>query len=119
MHMPILSRDHWQQISPYLDHVLSLPESERSAWVESFRAEKPELAELLQELLEEHSALAQKGFLERSPIPDKSQSSLAGQKIGAYTLISLIGEGGMGSVWLAERSDGRFERRVAIKFLRF
>ena len=42
---------------------------------------------------------------------------LAGQKIGAYTLVSHLGQGGMGSVWLAERSDGRFERRVAIKFL--
>src|SRR5262245_32770171 len=43
----------------------------------------------------------------------------AGQTIGAYRLVSPIGEGGMGSVWLAERSDGRFERRVAIKFLHF
>jgi eukaryotic-like serine/threonine-protein kinase len=117
--MTTLSPDRWQQVSPYLDQALSLPESERSAWVESFRAEKPELAELLQELLEEHRALAQKRFLEGSPIHDTNQSSLAGQKIGAYTLISPIGEGGMGSVWLAERSDGRFERQVAVKFLRF
>jgi tetratricopeptide (TPR) repeat protein len=41
----------------------------------------------------------------------------AGQRIGAYTLVSPIGQGGMGVVWLAERSDGRFERRAAIKFL--
>ena len=41
----------------------------------------------------------------------------AGQTAGLYTLISEIGVGGMGSVWLAERSDGRFDRRVAIKFL--
>ncbi len=117
--MRTLSPDRWQQISPYLDQVLALPEAERTAWVESFRAEKPELAKLLQELLEEHSSLAQKGFLERSPIPGTNQSSLVGQKIGAYTLMSPIGEGGMGSVWLAERSDGRFERQVAVKFLRF
>jgi hypothetical protein len=32
-------------------------------------------------------------------------------------LISQIGHGGMSSVWLAERNDGRFERRVAVKFL--
>ena len=37
--------------------------------------------------------------------------------VGAYTLASQIGQGGMGSVWLAERSDRRFERRVAVKFL--
>jgi serine/threonine protein kinase len=55
---------------------------------------------------------------------DKAKSSvlpdlrgMAGQSIGAYSLISQIGQGGMGTVWLAERADGRFERRVAIKFL--
>jgi serine/threonine protein kinase/tetratricopeptide (TPR) repeat protein len=42
---------------------------------------------------------------------------LAGRRIGAYTLVSHIGTGGMGTVWLAERSDGRFERRTAVKFL--
>ena len=43
--------------------------------------------------------------------------SLAGQTVGAYTLESQIGQGGMGSVWLASRNDGRFEGRVAVKFL--
>ena len=42
---------------------------------------------------------------------------LAGQILGVYTLVSQIGHGGMGTVWLAERSDGRFERRVAVKGL--
>ena len=37
--------------------------------------------------------------------------------IGAYTLRRPIGHGGMGSVWLAERSDGRFEGRAAVKLL--
>src|SRR5262249_33725540 len=92
---------------------------DRMRWLESFRTEKPELADLLQELLEEHRALSDKRFLEGPPIPDINQPSLTGQNIGAYKLISPIGEGGMGSVWLAERSDGRFERRVAVKFLRF
>jgi eukaryotic-like serine/threonine-protein kinase len=42
---------------------------------------------------------------------------LVGRRIGAYTLVSRIGMGGMGTVWLAERSDGRFERQTAVKFL--
>jgi serine/threonine protein kinase/predicted hotdog family 3-hydroxylacyl-ACP dehydratase len=117
-----LSPDRWQEVSPYLDHALSLPESERAVWLESFQAIKPELADLLKELLEEHRALAQEHFLERTPsLPanESSESSLAGQRVGVYTLLSPIGQGGMGSVWLAERSDGRFERRVAFKFLNF
>lgn len=44
-------------------------------------------------------------------------AALAGRTVGAYTLESLIGEGGMGAVWLARRSDGRFEGRAAVKFL--
>lgn len=116
--MSALSPERWQEISPHLDHALSLPEEERAAWLESFREKRPELADLLQKLLEEHLALRQEGFLEHLPLHPANESSVPGQAIGAYTLISPIGQGGMGSVWLAERSDGRFERRVAIKFLR-
>jgi serine/threonine-protein kinase len=98
---------------------LSLPEHARATWLASLRAENPELADSLQGFLDEHRALCEERFLERSPLADAAHSTIAGQNIGAYKLISPIGQGGMGSVWLAERSDGRFERRVAVKFLRF
>jgi len=39
-------------------------------------------------------------------------------RVGAYRPIRLIGRGGMGEVWLAQRDDGLFDRQVAIKFLR-
>ncbi len=38
-----------------------------------------------------------------------------GQRIGAYSILSVIGRGGMGVVYLAERSDGKFDQHVAIK----
>ncbi len=41
-----------------------------------------------------------------------------GQRIGAYELTELIGEGGMGYVFLAQRVDGTFEQKVAIKLIR-
>ena len=56
-------------------------------------------------------------FLEVRASSLRRLSSLAGQTLGAYTLVSPIGQGGMGSVWLAERSDGRFEGQVAVKLL--
>lgn len=115
--MAKLSPDQWHEIGPYLDFALSLPEDERAAWLQSLQADKPALANLLQTLLEEHSALAEEHFLEHSPIQPGTESFLQGQTVGAYALISPIGQGGMGTVWLAERSDGRFQRRVAVKFL--
>jgi eukaryotic-like serine/threonine-protein kinase len=109
-----LSPERWREVSPYLDEALSIPEGERTVWLESFRTERPDLVKFLEELLEEHQSLSQTQFLEHPPV----QGVLAGQKVGAYTLTSLIGQGGMGAVWLAQRSDGRFERKVAIKFIR-
>jgi len=117
--MPQLQPEQWKEVSPYLDQALSLPETDRAQWLASFRERNPTLGDLLQTLLDDHHALAQNQFLEGQPVPNPPLASQPGKQIGAYKLISLIGEGGMGSVWLAERSDGRFERRVAVKFLRF
>lgn len=107
----------WREVNAWLDCGLALPESERGPWLDSIRAENPETACLLEELLSEHRALAAEHFLEGSPATFITGSSWVGQTVGAYTLIASIGQGGMGSVWLARRSDGRFERQVAIKFL--
>ncbi len=37
------------------------------------------------------------------------------RQFGAWRVLRQIGVGGMGEVWLGERSDGEFEQRVAIK----
>ena len=117
--MSTLSPERWREISPQLDHALSLPEEERAAWLAALRAEHPETAHLLETLLAEHRALSKERFLERGPERPRGEAGLPGQTFGAYRLLSPIGQGGMGSVWLAERSDGRFQRRVAVKVLRF
>ena len=117
--MPALTPERWREISLYLDHVLSLPEDGRAAWLADFRAQRLDLFDLLEKLLEEHRALAQERFLESQPLRPTDELASSGRSVGAYRLISSIGEGGMGSVWLAERNDGRFERQVAIKFLHF
>ena len=113
--MSVLSQDRWRVVSPHLDRALELTGDERAAWIEALRAEDPVLATDLVALLDERAALSREGFLAGAvPIPPPS---LAGQTIGAYTLESLIGRGGMGSVWLARRADGRYEGRVAVKLL--
>jgi serine/threonine-protein kinase len=114
--MSTLRPDQWQALSPYLDQALTLTEDERTAWLSELAERDPARAAQVRALLDEHRVLAQAAFLE-SPATLANAPGLAGQTIGPYKLISEIAQGGMGTVWLAERSDGRFERRVAVKFL--
>lgn len=115
--MITLNPDQWQAVAPYLNQALGMPEEQRGEWLAVLEKENPAVAALLKELLDEHRALDEEGFLEEHPFPLRSTAGMAGQTVGAYTLVSQIGQGGMGSVWLAQRSDGRFERRAAVKFL--
>jgi serine/threonine protein kinase len=119
MPMPF-SPDRWRALSPYLDEGLELGVEQRSAWLAAIETRDPGIAADLEMLLAEQQAIHDSGFLEGS-IPAgayaRPDTSLSGQILGAYRLVSLIGQGGMGTVWLAERCDGRFEGRAAVKLL--
>jgi serine/threonine protein kinase len=115
--MSKLSPDQWRALSPHLDQALEMTDAQRTIWLSSLQNENPALAFQLEILLREHRVLSEKGFLEASALELSGGPGLEGQSLGAYTLVSQIGHGGMGTVWLAERNDGRFERRVAVKVL--
>lgn len=105
----------WTRVSPYLDQALELDPSQREPWLAELDAVDPALAAELRALLTLHAANRASGFMERSPLA--THESLSGQQIGPYTIERLLGRGGMGSVWLGRRSDGKFEGQAAIKLL--
>jgi serine/threonine protein kinase/tetratricopeptide (TPR) repeat protein len=111
-----LSDDRWRAVIPHLDRALELADDERLSWLAALRADDASLAEDVEALLAKRQELEEQGFLSEALAPP-SWSSLAGQAIGAYTLRAQIGQGGMGSVWLAERSDGRYQGTAAVKLL--
>lgn len=106
----------WLKLSAHLDHALDLSPVERDAWLERLRASEPAVAAELAVMLADHRQLRVEGFLDASALTE-ADTALAGVVIGSYTLMSRIGDGGMGSVWLGRRSDGRYEGEVAIKLL--
>ena len=113
-----LDKALWSALSPLLDRALDLDAAERAAMIAELRGQRPELAEHLEHLLAQHDRLLGSAFLESAlPIEDSPLPSLAGQTIGPYTLEAPVGAGGMGTVWRARRSDGRFEGHVALKLL--
>ena len=114
-----ITPERWRILSPYLDEGLELPPDRRPAWLAAIAARDPELAAQLQSMLAEQQQVQQERFLDRAVLAPEMvvRGTLAGQVVGAYRLASLIGQGGTGSVWLADRCDGRFEGRVAVKLL--
>ena len=110
--MAVMDRERWRALEPLLDRALDLPLEERATWLESLSTSDPGLAAELGALLSRDAEADAGGFLSR-PV----EVSLAGLEIGAYTLERPLGHGGMGSVWLARRTDGRFDGRAAVKLL--
>src|SRR5215472_11429065 len=115
--MSALGPEKWRSLSPYLDQALAIPPKELPAYLELLRNQNPALATDLQALLTEYRELVDEGFLQTGEATLSDEPSRPEQTVGAYTLESRIGQGGMGTVWLARRSDGRFEGHAAVKFL--
>lgn len=114
-----LNKDLLAELYPLLDRALELSPSERAAWLDRLRTERPAVTPWLESLLEQEAALDTSGLLEGEAwaqlIDDAAPA--AGLSVGAYTLERPLGRGGMGSAWLARRGDGRYEGTVAVKLL--
>lgn len=111
------SATEWRRLSALLDEALDHTGSARDAWLARLHREQPDVAPRLAALLAEGDALSQERYLEGRAVPLPVIGGRPGARCGPYLLDSLIGRGGMGSVWLARRADGRYEGSVAIKLL--
>ncbi len=105
----------WQSLSPLLDDLLELNPTRRADRLAEIGRGDARLVRELEALLAEEGAVERDAFLEGSALT--GEATLTGRIVGSYTLDTPLGQGGMGSVWLAHRSDGRFAGRVAVKFL--
>ena len=111
--------EEWSKIEELLDAALEREPTERQKFLDGF--DSSDLRREVESLLacEERA----NGFLDAPALAlsadflhdENLADERAGQQVGPYRIIREIGRGGMGAVFLAERADGEFEQRVALK----
>ncbi|MEE4173734.1 MAG: serine/threonine-protein kinase [Xanthomonadales bacterium] len=111
----------WEELQALFEAAAQLEGEERAAYLDAVCGEDTVLREELEALLNadaEDTLSPPGGFSDGLKSATSFDDQLEGSQLGAYTLLERIGAGGMGTVFLAERSDGAFERRVAVKVVR-
>src|SRR5438105_11744152 len=101
-----------------IDAVIDCDLAQREAILAETCAVDESLRREVEVLLAHHQPAGE--FMEESPFDTRSKAdaSLIGKSIGPYCITGEIGRGGMGAVYLAERDDQHFTKRVAIKLIK-
>jgi serine/threonine protein kinase len=123
-----LTPERWAQIRQIFDGALERSEVDRAAYLRVVCARDDDLRREVESLLSSHDSAGD--FLDKpaASFSGTTQTLISsgidlqeyppGHRVGAYELQRCIGRGGMGSVWLATRSDNEFKKQVAIKLVK-
>lgn len=116
-----MTPERWAAAQELFEAALAQPDEERGAWVDGAAADA-DLAALVRGMLEADAverggepldAVVRKAMVETANAPRP-----APDRLGPYKIVRMLGEGGMGAVYLAERDDDEFLQQVAIKVAR-
>lgn len=116
------------QVDAIVDHALTLDQTQRDAYLAESCADNPTLRSLVDSLLSKALSVLDKEQNETLPWHSQSlfqqaisdtmaSNDYRGKQLGQYELLELAGQGGMGQVYRAQRTDGYFEQQVAVKVL--
>ncbi|TVQ14667.1 MAG: serine/threonine protein kinase [Balneolaceae bacterium] len=108
-----MNSDQWHLIEKLFHKSLELSGDKLHSWLNKMDHEYPDASVDVRKMLDAH--LDSGTFLNTGILDDFA--GIQGQSIGPWRLLHEIGRGGMSTVFLAERADGRYDRQTAIKFL--
>ncbi|MEM7585065.1 MAG: serine/threonine-protein kinase [Acidobacteriota bacterium] len=114
--------EHWERIEKVFAEAAQRSADERTEYLDAECGEDPELRSEIERLL--HADERAGWFLEETveagaaALSGDIEQLRIGHRVGPYRLVRRLGRGGMSSVYLAERDDEQFRKRVAIKIMR-
>ena len=120
MTIPGTNTDRLARTLHLLAECLELPVAERAAWLTRQCGEDVALKVEVMRLLTADDALdgpLDRPLLAQVQALDIGPDPRIGAQVGPFVLRNLLGRGGMGAVYRAERNDGAFDQVVALKLL--
>lgn len=111
--------DAWDQAKEILATALEMRSEERAEFVRRACGNDEALFAEVESLLLHHDQAD--SLLENTPAADWlsfESATWTGKRLGAYRIVRKLGEGGMAVVYLGERDDAQYQKRVAVKMLR-
>jgi serine/threonine protein kinase len=117
-----MTPERWAAAQQLFEAALALPDEARTAYVDGAAADA-DLAALVRGMLaadaEEHAGAGLADVVSRAVEEvTAARATPLVERLGPYRIASMLGEGGMGAVYLAERDDDEFLQQVAVKVVR-
>jgi len=132
-----MSPERWQQIEEVFQAVVDLTPEARLSYLNENHSDDSDLIAEIKQLISDYedaedfieSPVWTDSFMLGATVRDqiggeidkeisRDKGSMIGKRLGVYLLTKELGRGGMGAVYLAERADGEFRQRVALKVIK-
>jgi eukaryotic-like serine/threonine-protein kinase len=116
--MAVPPGNRWHRIEELFYAAMDMAPTDRSPFLDQACAGDPSLRNEVQSLLDASDKTL--SFLEK-PVQEAARGAsdkvIEGRQVGPYRLLRVLGEGGMGRVYLASRADDLYDQQVAIKLM--
>ncbi len=116
-----MKKQDWETIKDVFAQVLEQPKDCRADYLRQTCGKDSVLRGEINSLLKAHDEtqhLIEKKDFGAVSVLETNDVNYTGKRFGNYKILREIGRGGMGAVFLAERSDGEFQQKVALKIVR-
>ena len=118
-----MNTERWDRINQIYHNALEIDSTRRTEFLKDACDGDDILLQELQSLLSSHAQagafIEQPAFLSAiERMTEQESASIPGRRIGSYEIVRALGEGGMGSVYLAFRADDHYRKDVALKVIK-